>query len=69
MKTITVTDEQFEWLRESLAVMSAMYADTNRDDWWDADDIARTVAEFVGDCIEDEFADEVAHHPGRFVIS
>ena len=30
---------------EALDEMAAIYADENRDNWWDADDIAREVAE------------------------
>lgn len=34
-------------LSEDLSVMADMYADEDRGNWWDADDMARSVAEDV----------------------
>lgn len=42
---IEIPDSVVENWRDVLPVMEEMYSDTNRDDWWEADDIARSVAE------------------------
>ena len=52
MKTIEVEDDTYEWMKDAIAKMRAIYADQNRSDWFDADDMARDVAEVVGDLIE-----------------
>ena len=36
---------------EALDDMASMYADEGRDNWWDADDIARSVAEEMRDML------------------
>ena len=40
-------------LTERLNEMASMYADEERDNWWDADDIARSVAEDIHALLSD----------------
>ena len=40
-------------LADNLDDMAAMYADEERDNWWDADDIARSVAEDIHALLSD----------------
>ena len=54
MRTLQIDDDTYMWLKAQIASMKAMYADQNRDDWWDADDIAREVAETVGELIKQQ---------------
>lgn len=47
---IEISDTLFEeWLKPALKQMVEMYADEDRADWYDADDIARDVAEFIAE--------------------
>lgn len=39
-------------LLPNLRYMREMYEDEDRDDWWEADDVARDVAELVLDKLE-----------------
>lgn len=50
---IRLSDEQYAWFKESIAAMKAIYAvpDDGHVEYWDADDIARDVAEALGDII------------------
>ena len=55
MKTINVPDDGYEWLKEAIAEMKRLYATPDDEvchEYWDADDIARDVAEYIGDMIE-----------------
>ena len=52
---IEIDDELYEkWLKPALAEMQEMYADQDRDNWWDADDIAKDVAEYIAECIAEQ---------------
>ena len=43
-----------EWLIPALKEMQEMYADQDRDNWWDADDIAKDVAVFIAEKIAEQ---------------
>lgn len=43
-----------EWLIPALKEMQEIYADEDRYDWFDADDIARDVAEFIHEKIMEQ---------------
>jgi len=51
MKTIEMTDEQYEWFIEAITEMNKLYSvpDDGHTEYWDADDTARDVAEMLGD--------------------
>jgi|GEM_PF-1589990 len=53
-ETLQMDAETLKWLRGAIAEMKAMYADESRSDWYDADDLAREIAEKVGDLIDEE---------------
>lgn len=40
-----LTPAQAEWFRDRIAEMRDVFADETRTDWYDADDIARDIAE------------------------
>ena len=52
--TIHLTAEQAINLRCDIKDMEAIYSDQGRDEWWDADDLARDIAESLGTIIDDE---------------
>ena len=53
-KTITMDDEQWAWFRESLDEMRAIYSqpDDGHTEYFDADDIARDVAEALDELMD-----------------
>lgn len=55
MKTMVMTDEQYEWFVESIGEMRKMYSvpDDGHVDYWDADDLARDIAEALGEIIDE----------------
>ena len=50
---VVIPANKVEWFRSRIAEMSRIYADETRSDWFDADDIAREVAEELGRIIEE----------------
>ena len=42
---VELTDEQVAWFRKSIDLMNEIYSDESRVDWWDADDVARNIAD------------------------
>lgn len=53
MKKLAIDDETYEWFKESIEDMRTIYADKERDDWWDADDLAKDIAEKLGELMQD----------------
>lgn len=68
MKTITIKDDCYEWFTEAIAEMKRLYAIPDdghiADEYQNADDIARDVAEVLGDIIEKQ--DGSILHEKRF---
>lgn len=48
MRTITISDELYVSLKKHIQAMYEIYSDESRRNWYDADDIARSVAETFG---------------------
>lgn len=46
--TITIPADKLEWFRAQIDEMRGIYVDGDRSDWFDADDIAREVADELG---------------------
>ena len=56
MKTITMTDEQYAELANDIEEMRELYAvpDDGHTESGDADDLAKSIAEFVGELMDKE---------------
>ena len=56
MKAITMTDEQHAWFVEAIAEMNELYSvpDDGHTEYWDADDLARDIAEKLGELMDEQ---------------
>ena len=43
--SVELNDRQVAWFRDSIDLMNSIYDDKSRDEFWEADDIARSIAD------------------------